>query len=146
TDHDMTLAEPTNRKVTSATAFPPAKLAIRNVTKVYRRGGTALTVLENFSLDVAELAFLVLLGPSVCGKATLLRIVGGIETCDEGQVVLDGKDVTNTTGSGRGMVFQSFELFPWRTVLANVAFGLEVSGVGKAKRLEAAREYISLVG
>jgi NitT/TauT family transport system ATP-binding protein len=103
-------------------------------------------VLENFSLSVSELEFLVLLGPSGCGKSTLLRIIDGIETCDSGQIVLDGRDVTSTTGGGRGMVFQSFELFPWRTTLDNVAFGLEVAGVGKKERTEAAREYIRLVG
>jgi NitT/TauT family transport system ATP-binding protein len=123
-----------------------AKLDVRNVTKYYDRSGERLTVLENFSLSVAELEFLVLLGPSGCGKSTLLRIIDGIETCDEGQILLDGKDVTNTTGAGRGMVFQSFELFPWRTVLDNVAFGLEVAGAGKAERHAAAREYVNLVG
>jgi NitT/TauT family transport system ATP-binding protein len=141
----MTLAEPTNRAAAAAPSSS-TKLAIRNVTKIYRRGGKEMTALENFSLDIAELEFLVLLGPSGCGKSTLLRIIDGIETCNSGQVILDGKDVTNTTGDGRGMVFQSFELFPWRTVLANVAFGLEVTGVGKAERLAIAREYVNLVG
>ncbi|MBN8958484.1 MAG: ABC transporter ATP-binding protein, partial [Rhizobiales bacterium] len=108
--------------------------------------GARLPALENFSLSVSELEFLVLLGPSGCGKSTLLRIIDGIETCDSGQIVLDGRDVTGTTGGGRGMVFQSFELFPWRTTLDNVAFGLEVAGVGKKERTEAAREYIRLVG
>jgi NitT/TauT family transport system ATP-binding protein len=122
------------------------KLDVRNVTKYYRRNGERLLALENFSLAVAELEFLVLLGPSGCGKSTLLRIIDGIETCDEGEIVLDGKNVTNTTGSGRGMVFQSFELFPWRTVLDNVAFGLEIAGLGKAERHAAARQYIDLVG
>jgi NitT/TauT family transport system ATP-binding protein len=122
------------------------KLEVRNISKFYRRGADALPVLEDFSLAVPELEFLVLLGPSGCGKSTLLRIVDGIETPDAGQIVLDGKDVTGTTGAGRGMVFQSFELFAWRTVLANVAFGLEVAGVGKAERLANAREYINLVG
>jgi len=142
----MKLAEPANPNDTGSMPPSPAKLAIRNITKVYRRGGSELTVLDDFTLDIAELEFLVLLGPSGCGKSTLLRIIDGIETCDKGQVILDGKDVTNTTGFGRGMVFQSFELFPWRTVLANVAFGLEVSGVRKAERLETAREYVNLVG
>ncbi|MFC7397218.1 ABC transporter ATP-binding protein [Chelatococcus sp. GCM10030263] len=122
------------------------KLDIRNITKYYRSGGERLTVLEDFSLAVAELEFLVLLGPSGCGKSTLLRIIDGIETCDEGEIILDGKNVTNTTGAGRGMVFQSFELFPWRTVLDNVAFGLEVSGTSKAERHARAREYVNLVG
>jgi NitT/TauT family transport system ATP-binding protein len=122
------------------------KLEARNITKVYQRGGNTLPVLQNFSLAVAELEFLVLLGPSGCGKSTLLRIIDGIEPCDAGQIILDGKDVTGTTGSGRGMVFQSFELFPWRTVMGNVAFGLEVAGVSAKERMDIAREHISLVG
>ncbi|GGE49132.1 nitrate ABC transporter ATP-binding protein [Agaricicola taiwanensis] len=124
----------------------PPKLEVRNISKTYRRGGNALTVLENLSLSVPELEFLVLLGPSGCGKSTLLRIIDGIESCDEGQIILDGQDVTGQTGHGRGMVFQSFELFPWRTTLENVAFGLEVGGMGKNERLEAARECVDLVG
>jgi NitT/TauT family transport system ATP-binding protein len=141
----MSLAE----TILDPRAIRPAgrpKLEVRNVTKHYRRSGDPLPVLQDFSLDVAELEFLVLLGPSGCGKSTLLRIIDGIERCDGGQVILDSKDVTNTTGSGRGMVFQSFELFPWRTVLDNVAFGLEVAGVGKAERLAVARDYVELVG
>jgi NitT/TauT family transport system ATP-binding protein len=88
----------------------------------------------------------VLLGPSGCGKSTLLRIINGIETCDSGSVLMDGHDVTGTSGGNRGMVFQSFELFPWRTALANVEFGLEVRGIPKAERRETARHYIDLVG
>ena len=123
-----------------------AKLEARRITKFYQRDGSKLPVLEDFSLSVAELEFLVLLGPSGCGKSTLLRIIDGIEPCDAGQIILDGKDVTGTTGAGRGMVFQGFELFPWRTVMGNVAFGLEVAGIGSKERLEVAREYVNLVG
>jgi len=122
------------------------KLSIRDVSKAYRRDGDVLPVLEGFSLDVPDLEFLVLLGPSGCGKSTLLRIVDGIENADSGQIILDDKDVTGRTGDGRGMVFQSFELFPWRTTLDNVAFGLEVTGMNKAERFEIARECIDLVG
>jgi NitT/TauT family transport system ATP-binding protein len=119
---------------------------MRNVFKYYGARAKRLPVLEDFSLAVAELEFLVLLGPSGCGKSTLLRIVDGIESCDSGQIILDNADVTGTTGNGRGMVFQSFELFPWRTVIENVAFGLEVAGVAKKPRTEAAREYVNMVG
>jgi len=122
------------------------KLEVQGISKAYGRDGNALTVLDNISLVVPELEFLALLGPSGCGKSTLLRIIDGIDTPDAGRVVLDGKDVTGTTGNGRGMVFQSFELFAWRTVLSNVAFGLEVAGMGKAKRLQTARQYIDMVG
>lgn len=125
----------------------PAKLEIRDVSKSYRRNGSAvLSVLERFSLSVAALEFLVLLGPSGCGKSTLLRIIDGIETCDGGQILLDGTDVTGKTGQGRAMVFQSFELFPWRTTIENVAFGLEVAGLPKAERLDIARACIEQVG
>jgi NitT/TauT family transport system ATP-binding protein len=122
------------------------KLEARGITKFYTRDGNRLPVLQDFSLSVAELEFLVLLGPSGCGKSTLLRIIDGIEPCDAGQIILDGKDVTGTTGSGRGMVFQGFELFPWRTVMGNVAFGLEVAGVGAKERTDIARDYVNLVG
>jgi NitT/TauT family transport system ATP-binding protein len=122
------------------------KLEARGITKFYTRDGKTLPVLQDFSLSVAELEFLVLLGPSGCGKSTLLRIIDGIEPCDAGQIILDGKDVTGTTGFGRGMVFQGFELFPWRTVMGNVAFGLEVAGVGAKERTDIAREYVNLVG
>jgi ABC-type nitrate/sulfonate/bicarbonate transport system ATPase subunit len=132
--------------VTGTNGVGATKLEVRNVSKSYGDGHKALLVLEDFSLTVAELEFLVLLGPSGCGKSTLLRIIDGIERCDSGQVILDDEDVTGTTGHGRGMVFQSFELFPWRSALDNVAFGLEVAGVGRKERLEIARSYIDLVG
>jgi NitT/TauT family transport system ATP-binding protein len=118
------------------------KVDIQSVSKSYG----AMTVLQRVSLAVPELEFLVLLGPSGCGKSTLLRIVDGIDVPTEGRVVLDGTDVTGTTGHGRGMVFQSFELFAWRTVLANVAFGLEASGMGRRERTEIARHYVEMVG
>ncbi len=141
----MSVIELRRDPMTGALRAAP-KLDVRGVTKLYVRDGATLPVLENFSLTVADLEFVVLLGPSGCGKSTLLRIIDGIETCDAGEIILDGKDVTGTTGAGRGMVFQSFELFPWRTVLANVAFGLEVAGVGAKERAETARNYINLVG
>jgi len=123
------------------------KLEVRGVSKSYpRNGAPPIEVLESFSLRVPALEFLVLLGPSGCGKSTLLRIIDGIETCNAGQVLLDGEDVTGKTGHGRGMVFQSFELFPWRTALENVAFGLEVAGMPQAERREVAASCMELVG
>lgn len=122
------------------------KLEIKGVSKSFRQRGEVLQVLQDFSLAVEDLEFVVLLGPSGCGKSTLLRIVDGIDTCDSGAVILNGKDVTGTTGGGRGMVFQSFELFPWRTALGNIEFGLEVAGIAKAERREIAQHYIDLVG
>lgn len=122
------------------------KLEVRGVFKSFRQHGEVLPVLQDFSLAVEDLEFVVLLGPSGCGKSTLLRIIDGIDDCDRGAVFLNGKDVTGTSAGGRGMVFQSFELFPWRTALGNIEFGLEVAGVPRAERREQARHFINLVG
>jgi NitT/TauT family transport system ATP-binding protein len=124
-----------------------AKLEARNVSKSFRKpDGGMLPVVQDLSMEVGALEFLALLGPSGCGKSTLLRMVDGLIPCDTGQVLLDGKDVTGVPGHGRGMVFQTFDLFPWRTALGNVEFGLEVQGVPSAERRETSRHYIDLVG
>ena len=123
------------------------KLEVRHVSKSFRRGSAGIVqVLQDLSLEVANLEFLVLLGPSGCGKSSLLRIIDGLIPCDTGSIYLNGKDVTGQTGHGRGMVFQTFDLFPWRTALGNVEFGLEVKGVPTAERLEISRHYVNLVG
>jgi len=97
-------------------------------------------------MQVGQLEFLALLGPSGCGKSTLLRMIDGLIPCDTGRILLDGTDVTGVPGHGRGMVFQTFDLFPWRTAVGNVEFGLEVKGASKAERREISRHYIKLVG
>ncbi|WP_043448452.1 ABC transporter ATP-binding protein [Halotalea alkalilenta] len=103
-------------------------------------------VLTGQSLQVKDGEFVALLGPSGCGKSTLLQIVNGLIPADRGSVVLNGEDITGRTGKGRGMVFQGSELMPWRSALENVAFGLEVMGIGRAQRTARAREYLHLVG
>jgi NitT/TauT family transport system ATP-binding protein len=124
-----------------------AKLEVRNVSKSFRQpDGQRMPVVEAFSLQVANLEFLALLGPSGCGKSTLLRMIDGLMPCDTGSIHLDGEDITGLPGKGRGMVFQTFDLFPWRTALGNVEFGLEVQGVPNPERRERARRYLGLVG
>lgn len=119
-----------------------AHLTVSNISKSF----AGLPVLVDQSLEVQEGEFVALLGPSGCGKSTLLQIINGLVSADSGRVVLDGKDITGRTGSGRGMVFQGSDLFPWRTALENVAFGLEVMGVSKAERTRRAMHYLQLVG
>jgi NitT/TauT family transport system ATP-binding protein len=119
-----------------------AHLTVTNISKAFAN----VPVLVNQSLEVDEGEFVALLGPSGCGKSTLLQIINGLVPADSGRVVLDGKDITGKTGTGRGMVFQGSDLFPWRTALENVAFGLQVMGVPKAHRLERAFHYLELVG
>lgn len=117
-------------------------LTVSNVSKTFGN----VPVLIDQSLEVDEGEFVALLGPSGCGKSTLLQVINGLVPADSGSIVLDGNDITGRTGTGRGMVFQGADLFPWRNALDNVAFGLEVMGVGKAERLEQARHYLHLVG
>ena len=121
---------------------PRVKLRTVGLT---RRYGNGLTVFEDFSVEIADLQFVAIIGPSGCGKSTLLRIIDGLDAPDGGRIEIDGKPVVGP-GAGRAMVFQGFDLFPWRTALENVAFGLEMQGVGKRERLDTARRYIDMVG
>src|SRR5438270_10259441 len=114
-------------------------LDIQQLSKVYAADdGTRHVVLEQIALDVPDNQFTCLLGASGCGKTTLLRIVAGLIKADGGTVSIDGQAVTGP-GQDRSMVFQSYGLLPWRTVLGNVEFGLEIRGVPAAKRHEICR-------
>lgn len=126
----------------------PPKLEVRNVTKSYGRGrDEKIRVVDGLDLEVPDLEFLAILGPSGCGKSTLLRLIDGLVPPDSGAILVDGRDVTGSVGGeGRGMVFQSFDLFPWRTTLGNVEFGLEAQSISRAERREIARHYIEMVG
>ena len=119
---------------------------IRNVSKSYG-GGTApggLLALDDVSLQVGQGEFLAILGPSGCGKSTLLHVVAGL-TPARGELLVHGKNVTGP-GLDRGVVFQDYALFPWRTVLDNVAFGLEMKKVPRHMRAAWAYKYVILVG
>jgi NitT/TauT family transport system ATP-binding protein/sulfonate transport system ATP-binding protein len=124
-----------------------AFLSIEAVGRVFpgARGGPAVEALSPVSLGVEENDFIAILGPSGCGKSTLLRIVAGLETPSTGRVVLDGQPIDGP-GADRGMVFQSYTLFPWLSVLDNVAFGLRERGVPRERREEAARRVLAEVG
>jgi NitT/TauT family transport system ATP-binding protein/sulfonate transport system ATP-binding protein len=123
-----------------------AKIACEKIRKVFIQKGTQqVHVLEDISLDVYDNEFLVILGPGQCGKSTLLRIIAGLETPSEGSAFLGGKTITGP-GPDRGLVFQSYMLFAWRTVFGNVEMGPKLQGVPKAERREIAQHYIDLVG
>src|SRR5262245_38682526 len=122
------------------------KLEVDGLTKAYARGhGEAVPVLDHVSFAVADLEFVAIVGPSGCGKSTLLRIVNGLVPYDSGTIRIDGKPVTGP-GHGLGMVFQSFDLFPWRTAIANVEFGMEMLNVGKRECSERAQRWMQRVG
>ena len=96
-------------------------------------------------LDAAENDFITILGPSGCGKSTLLRIVAGLNAPTSGEVLLDGQRAAGP-GADRGMVFQSYTLFPWLTVRENVCFGLRERGLAPAAQLEIVQSFIARVG
>jgi NitT/TauT family transport system ATP-binding protein len=122
-----------------------AKISLRRVGKVFAARGREVTALTDVSFDVHSGQFLVLVGPSGCGKSTLLDLLGGLARPTSGEVLLDGRPVTGP-GLDRGVVFQQYALFPWRTAQSNVEFGLEGRGVPRRERHERARQYLDLVG
>lgn len=121
------------------------KLSVQEVSKVFRTKKKTVLALDKTSFDVEESEFVTILGPSGCGKSTLLRIVAGLVEPTSGRALLNGKEITGP-GRDRGMVFQSYTLFPWLTVQENIEFGLVERGISKKERAEIARHYIDLIG
>ena len=117
------------------------------LNKVYGDRNTAnhQVVLDNIGFTVPKNQFVCLLGPSGCGKTTLLRIVAGLTEADSGTIRIDGKAIRGP-GQDRSMVFQNYGLLPWRTVMGNVEFGLEVRGMSRGERRDICRRYIQRVG
>jgi NitT/TauT family transport system ATP-binding protein len=122
------------------------KLKLDKVTlEFFPRTGAPVLALDDVSLEVAEQEFAVIVGPSGCGKSSLLRLVAGLVVPTRGRITLDGTPVTRP-GKDRGMVFQSYTLFPWLTVRDNVEFGLRIGGVLAEKRKHISDHFISEVG
>jgi ABC-type nitrate/sulfonate/bicarbonate transport system ATPase subunit len=131
--------------VAPATAPAPTKLAIRGLVKRFGTGADALLALDGIDLDVPTGGFTTLVGTSGCGKSTLLNIVAGLEQASGGTVTVDG-DLVVGPGPDRGVVFQAYSLFPWRSVAENVAFGLECQGVRRAERRRRVDDMLGIVG
>ena len=122
------------------------KLNIADITMKYRtRRGAEVIAVDDLSLAVADREFVSIVGPSGCGKSTLLRVVAGLVEPSSGEVLLNGRRIEGP-GADRGMVFQSYTLFPWLTVLGNVEFGSRLKAMAAAERARVAREYIEMVG
>jgi NitT/TauT family transport system ATP-binding protein len=120
-------------------------VAIENLSMEFLRRGERLVALQDIDLDVAPGEFFVIVGPSGCGKTTLLRVLQGLARATRGRALVSGKVVT-APGTDRGFVFQQDALYPWRSVLRNVGFGLELQGVRKAQVRARAQAMIELVG
>jgi len=124
-----------------------AKLLVQHVSKMYTSGreGREVEALAGIDLEVNEGEFFSLIGPSGCGKSTLLYIIGGFIPPSGGKILVDGKEVT-APGVDRGIVFQEFALFPWKTVIQNILYGLEQRKIQREERLAIAHRYIEITG
>ena len=120
------------------------KLEAKDIVKYFKHDSHKLKALGGVNLKVEDGEFVCLVGPSGCGKSTFLRIVAGLESPDEGQILFDGKTVT-TTGPERIMVFQEGALFPWLKVQDNVEFGLKMAGIPKEERAQISKRYLDMM-
>ncbi|AEH06616.1 ABC transporter ATP-binding protein [Methanothermococcus okinawensis] len=122
-----------------------AILEIKNVVKKFITEKKEVLAVDNVSFEVKNNEFLSIVGPSGCGKSTLLRMIAGLEKPTSGEMFIEGKKIEKP-GAERSMVFQQYTLLPWRTVLENVGFGLEIKGVPKAERNEISKKFIRMIG
>ncbi len=124
----------------------PVVLEAKHLTRHFRtsQGGTAVA-LQDVSFQIHRREFVTVIGPSGCGKSTLVRLLAGLDDPTMGEILVDGKSV-NGPGSDRGMVFQSYTLFPWLTVQKNVEFGLRMQGKGDNECRSQALQWLEMVG
>ena len=128
----------------SGNSTSPPKVRVDGVSRSYRRGRQHAIALDDVSVDVQVGELVCLLGPSGCGKSTLLNIIAGLDRPTSGEVRVDG-DLVIGPGIDRGMVFQAYSLFPWRTVTGNLEYGLEVAKMPKAQRRERVAELLDIL-
>ncbi len=120
-------------------------LMVEDIVKRFETPDGVLTAVDRFSFNVSPGEFVAVIGPSGCGKSTLFNVIGGLLDGYDGKVLVGGERVSGPHPS-IGMIFQEESTFPWRTVLDNVAFPLEIAGMPKAERYERARHFVNLVG
>ncbi len=123
-----------------------SKIDVCNLSKVFEGSQRSRTaVFSDVNLTINDGEFVSLVGPSGCGKSTLLLCIAGLETYSQGQILLEGRPVTKP-GPELAIVFQEYALFPWRSVIRNVEYGLEVAGIPARERRQRAKEKLALVG
>ncbi len=121
-----------------------SKITFEHVNKVYKSKAGELCALRDINLEILENEFISFVGPSGCGKSTLLRILAGLDKQSSGKIIVSDR-VLNGPGADRGMVFQSYTLFPWMTVEENICFGLKLKKVPPKKAREIAEKYMELI-
>jgi NitT/TauT family transport system ATP-binding protein len=123
----------------------PVVMKVRDLHKTFGINGHGHVAFEKMSLDVHRREFICIIGPSGCGKSTFIRIAAGLEDSSGGEILIDGHPVSGP-GPDRGMVFQGYTLFPWRTVKQNVMFGLRMRGQDYPTAEAEARQWLDMVG
>jgi NitT/TauT family transport system ATP-binding protein len=135
----------TSDRAMPVTQAAPAILVADNIAMRFVTAEGELIALDDVSFDVAPGEFLAVIGPSGCGKSTLFNIIGGLLSGYQGRVAVGGETISGPHAS-IGMVFQEESTFPWRNVVDNVAFPLEIAGVARRERIDRARRFVSMVG
>lgn len=142
----------TEKKIHSGMAGSPleahvasSKIIAEHIDKVYTSGKKKTTAIEDVSIDIQDNDFVCIVGPSGCGKSTLLRMLAGLDFPSAGEIVVNDKKVSGP-GADRGMVFQTYTLFPWMTVEDNIKFGLKIKKMPKEEQQTIADKYLDIIG
>src|SRR5271168_2193818 len=135
----------TSNRVIPVSTPRPAILTVDDLAMRFVTAEGTITALDHISFKVAPGEFLAVIGPSGCGKSTLFNIIGGLLSGYQGRIAVAGETISGPHPS-IGMVFQEESTFPWRNVVDNVAFPLEIAGVPRRERLDRARHFVSMVG
>lgn len=123
-----------------------SSVSVKGVSRKFVKDEVTQTLaLDNIDLDIKDQEFVCFIGPSGCGKTTLLRVISGLDTPDQGEIVVGNEKITGP-GPKRGMVFQEYSLFPWKSVKDNIIFGPRMRGIPRNEALEEAEKYLELVG
>jgi len=122
-----------------------SELSFRNLSVIFEGSAGSVVALEDFSFDVSSNEFITIVGPSGCGKSTLLQVTSGLLKQTSGEALVNGKLITGPSPD-KAMVFQSFSLFPWKSVLQNIEFGLRIAGMPKTERIDLINYYMNLTG
>ena len=122
-----------------------SKICCRNINKIYKSKKSETYALRDINLEILDNEFICIVGPSRCGKSTLLRILAGLDDATSGDIILDDKKLDGP-GAERGMVFQAYTLFPWKTVEKNIRFGLDLKKMPKPEADAIVSKYLDMVG
>ena len=140
------------KKIENNTAGSPleahvasSKIRAEHIDKVYKTGKKSGAAIEDVSIDIQDNDFVCIVGPSGCGKSTLLRMLAGLDFPSAGNIIVNDRKVTGP-GPDRGMVFQTYTLFPWMNVEDNIKFGLKIKKLPKAEQQEIADRYLKIIG